>query len=88
MLEYETDIGAKEIILREIHSTPSITIKDLAKACGLSVAGTNYIDQLKLRGEIRRIGSKWGHRFSCFVGISTRKQSRIGSKGEHREILK
>lgn len=30
----ETDIGAKEIILREIHSTPSITIKDLAKACG------------------------------------------------------
>ena len=47
MLEYETDIGAKEIILREIHSTPSITIKDLAKACGLSVAGTNYIDQLK-----------------------------------------
>lgn len=58
----KTDVGAKEIILRAMRSTPSITIKELAQVCRLSVAGVRYyIEQLKSDETIRRVGSKGGY---------------------------
>lgn len=51
--------GVKEVILRAMQSSPSITIEELSAICHLSQDGVRYhIKYLKSEGRIRRVGKK------------------------------
>lgn len=54
--------GVKEVILRAMQSSPSITIEELSVICHLSQDGVRYhIKYLKSEGKIRRVGKKGGY---------------------------
>lgn len=54
--------GVKEVILRAMQHSPSITIEELSAICHLSQDGVRYhIKYLKSEGKIRRVGKKGGY---------------------------
>ena len=58
----KTYSGVKEVILRAMQSSPSITIEGLSVICHLSQDGVRYhIKYLKSKGIIRRVGKKGGY---------------------------
>lgn len=58
----KTYSGVKEVILRAMQSSPSITIEELSVICHLSQDGVRYhIKYLKSEGIIRRVGKKGGY---------------------------
>lgn len=53
---------ARQVILRAMQSSPSITIEELSVICHLSQDGVRYyIKYLKSEGKIRRVGKKVGY---------------------------
>ena len=54
---------ARQVILRAMQHSPSITIEELSAICHLSQDGVRYhIKYLKSEGKIRRVGKKGGYR--------------------------